>query len=106
MEQQNREFTRIMEIENYYNIQKVSDVTIIALAFFANLSIEQNASSFIISLSLVKLFLLLIFSLIENKFYENISALVVTRTIQFWMYRFIFFIQLILLVAIVVTILT
>lgn len=103
MEQQNREFTRIMEIENYYNMQKVSDLTIIALAFFANLAMEQHEFSFIISLSLVKLFLLLLFSLIENKFYENISALTVVRAIQFWIYRFIFFIQLILLVVIVVT---
>jgi len=92
------EFTRLNEIEVYFSLQKTPDITIIALAFFVVLSIEHVASCFIIGLSLAKLFILVIFSVIERKFYDNTCALIGTRAIQFWIYRFILLLQLIFLI--------
>lgn len=105
MEHHNKEraeFIRITEIESYYSQQRIPDITIIALALFVSSAVEQTASGLLLALSLIKLVALLIFSIIERKFYENGSALIGTRSIQFWVYRFIFFIQLILLTVIVI----
>lgn len=107
MEHHNKEraeFVRITEIEGYFSQQKIPDITIIALALFVSSAVEQTASGLLIALSLIKLLVLLIFSIVERKFYENGSALIGTRSIQFWVYRFIFFIQLILFAVIVITV--
>ena len=106
MEHHNKEraeFIRITEIESYYSQQRIPDVTIIAFALFVSFSVEQTTSGLLIGLSLIKLLILLIFSIVERKFCEGGSALVTTRSIQFWVYRFIFFLQLILLTVLVIT---
>lgn len=98
------EFIRLTEIEAYFSLQKTPDITIIALSLFISLSIDKVAPCFIIGLSLAKLFILIIFSVIERKCYDNTCALIGTRAIQFWIYRFILFLQLILLILVLIEI--
>lgn len=93
------EFQRVNEIESYFFQQKATDVTLIALALFIGLYIEKVASCLIILLSLVKLIILLVYSIIEKKAYDGFP--ISTRSIQFWLYRLILFLQLLILVWVV-----
>lgn len=91
------EYIRLNELETYFSIQKSPDMTIIGLAIIAGLYLDPLIGGFIIGLSLLKMFILTVYSLIERKLYETSAYPVGTRIIQFWMYRFIFLLQLLLL---------
>jgi len=92
------EYQRISEIEAYFAQQKAPDMTLIGLAIIIGLYLNPLVASLIIGLSLLKMLLLLVYSVVERKAYDASSYPVSARASQFWLYRFIFLLQVLLLV--------
>jgi uncharacterized membrane protein (Fun14 family) len=94
---QRAEYNRINEIETYFCTQKAPDMTLIGLSIIIGLYLNSTVAAFIIGLSILKLFILTVYGMIERKFYDISTYPITPRTTQFWLYRFIFLLQLFLL---------
>jgi len=95
------EYIRLNEMEAYFCEQKSADVTIIALSLFIGryATAILVPSYIIIGFSIAKLAILTICSMIEKK---NGEYPVTSRTVQFWLYRVILAIQLVLMIWVIV----
>ncbi len=92
------EWQRISEIEGYFGQQKAVEITILALDFIIGLYIERVLAGLLITLSLFKLLMLLVYSVVERQS----CSLLATRSQQFWLYRFILFLQMFILVVVLI----
>ena len=100
------EYTRINEIETYFSLQKSPDMTLIGLSIIIGLYLDPTIAGLIIGLSLLKMLILTVFSVIERHMYECNRYPIAPRSTQFWLYRFIFLLQLLLLLWILLEVLS
>ena len=91
------EYLRLNEIETYFAQQKAPEMTLIGLSIIVGLYLDETVAVLLIGLSLFKLMLLILYSVIEHKAYECTRYPVTARASQFWIYRIIFLLQLLLL---------
>lgn len=91
------EYLRINEIETYFSLQKSPDMTLIGLSIIIGLYLNPIIAGLIIGLSLLKMLILTIFSVVERLAYDYNRYPISPRYTQFWIYRFIFLLQLLLL---------
>jgi len=91
------EYIRINEIETYFAQQRTPDITLIGLSIIIGLYVNSVIAVLLIGLSILKMMILIVYSIIERKAYDCTRYPVTPRAIQFWIYRFIFLLQLFLL---------